>query len=58
MRTSQRMLEPIATIGVDPGGRSLQKTQTDCESLGAGARPVHPIRVASLPCNDSSAIGG
>jgi hypothetical protein len=26
-------------------------------ATGAGAPPVHPIRVASLPCNDSSAIG-
>jgi hypothetical protein len=29
-----------------------------CEPLGAGARPVHLIRVVSLQCNDPSAVGG
>jgi len=63
----QRVLASIDTYRVGNGdclaghGRALlvlfENPYKLCEPLGAGARPVHPIRVIALRCNNLSAFG-
>src|SRR6266511_4350489 len=48
----------IAAWRAVAAGMKIKEAANLSEPLGAGARPVHPIRVNSLRCQTSDAIGG